>query len=483
MKLPVAVSLAFLLVTALPLFAAPLRKGQVRVEGMKVTVLPLGLTVTIDPLPALHHGCEGKLTLGQPGWRGDFLLPKTAWVFRALTPGSLVVALVAEPGVRLVEGRDYLIDRDWGSLNAAPGSAIPPGAKLRFTYDYTQSRLDLVERTPEGRLVVKKGQEDMDEPLLPEPTPGRRPLLSVYLPHNTAQLTMANINLIDPDYQGIPPVSGGEHLAQTREKLAVGDPVTIVFFGDSITDQQPGDFRDGKGSFVDRVAAYLAEEYESREAAECPAQEPERAVVVTPKEKVLEPACGQIVVVKAGVGGDDTRGGLARMDRDVLAHHPDLVVVMFGANDENRRIEGDRRTRQNNVPVSEYRANLRRIVGKAQEAGAEVILMTTSMKNRGWEGTAGNLDEYATAARQVAAEQRVCLVDNFRAWEDLPKRGYNYMVFLGSCINHPVDLGHQVFFEGVRAALRLVLRSGATSQSSTGSGEPERSRGAALEGS
>jgi hypothetical protein len=27
------------------------------------------------------------------------------------------------------------------------------------------------------------------------------------------------------------------------------------------------------------------------------------------------------------------------------------------------------------------------------------------------------------------------------------------MVFLGSCINHPVDLGHQVFFEGVRAAL------------------------------
>jgi len=26
------------------------------------------------------------------------------------------------------------------------------------------------------------------------------------------------------------------------------------------------------------------------------------------------------------------------------------------------------------------------------------------------------------------------------------------MVFLGSCINQPVDLGHQVFFEGLRAA-------------------------------
>jgi len=34
----------------------------------------------------------------------------------------------------------------------------------------------------------------------------------------------------------------------------------------------------------------------------------------------------------------------------------------------------------------------------------------------------------------------------------LTKRGCNHIVFLGSCINHPVDLGHQVFFEGLRAA-------------------------------
>jgi acyl-CoA thioesterase I len=160
----------------------------------------------------------------------------------------------------------------------------------------------------------------------------------------------------------------------------------------------------------------------------------------------VPPAAGQLVVVKAGVGGDCTRDGLKRIDTDVLAHHPDLVVIMFGANDENRAETG------NNVPVAEYRQNLATMVASIRQAGGEPVLMTTSMKNLRWIGTVGNLNEYAAAVRSLAAEQKVCLVDNFRAWELLPTRGYNYMILLDSCINHPNDLGHEVFFAGLRAA-------------------------------
>jgi hypothetical protein len=40
-----------------------------------------------------------------------------------------------------------------------------------------------------------------------------------------------------------------------------------------------------------------------------------------------------VEVVNAGVGGDNTRTALARLDRDVLSERPELVIVMFGVND------------------------------------------------------------------------------------------------------------------------------------------------------
>ena len=43
-------------------------------------------------------------------------------------------------------------------------------------------------------------------------------------------------------------------------------------------------------------------------------------------------------------------------------------------------------------------------------------------------------------------------MDNYRAWELIPRTGYNYMVYLATCLNHPTDRGHQIFFEGLKAA-------------------------------
>ncbi len=69
-----------------------------------------------------------------------------------------------------------------------------------------------------------------------------------------------------------------------------------------------------------------------------------------------------------------------------------------------------------------------------------------------WCSLRHNASDLRSSTRELA--QRVCLVDNFTAWEDLPKRGYNDVVFLGNCINHPVDLGHDLFFRGLRSALK-----------------------------
>src|ERR1700693_878286 len=67
-------------------------------------------------------------------------------------------------------------------------------------------------------------------------------------------------------------------------------------------------------------------------------------------------------VVNAGVSGDTTAGGLARLDW-ALADKPDLVILELGANDALRGID----------PAT-VRANLEAIIAKVQASGAKLLL-------------------------------------------------------------------------------------------------------------
>src|SRR6266700_5281770 len=68
-------------------------------------------------------------------------------------------------------------------------------------------------------------------------------------------------------------------------------------------------------------------------------------------------------VVNAGVSGDTTAGGLARLDW-ALADRPDLVILALGANDALRGIE-----------PSTVRENLDKMIGKIDASGAKVLLL------------------------------------------------------------------------------------------------------------
>jgi acyl-CoA thioesterase-1 len=67
-------------------------------------------------------------------------------------------------------------------------------------------------------------------------------------------------------------------------------------------------------------------------------------------------------VVNAGVSGDTTKDGVNRL-RQVLALNAAVVVVEFGGNDGLR-----------GLPISQSRANLDKIVGTLQRAGASVVI-------------------------------------------------------------------------------------------------------------
>ena len=103
-------------------------------------------------------------------------------------------------------------------------------------------------------------------------------------------------------------------------------------------------------------------------------------------------------VVDAGISGDTSAGGRARLDW-VLADRPEIVIVELGANDGLR-----------GLPTERMEANLDAILARIGESGASILLA-------GMRAPANFGAEYAAAFRAVyerlAARHRVALYPFF----------------------------------------------------------------------
>jgi acyl-CoA thioesterase-1 len=71
-----------------------------------------------------------------------------------------------------------------------------------------------------------------------------------------------------------------------------------------------------------------------------------------------------VPIINAGVSGDTTEAALGRLENDVLAHDPRMVIVGLGGNDFLRGVD---------IGVTE--ANLRTIVRRIQQHNAMVVLL------------------------------------------------------------------------------------------------------------
>lgn len=105
---------------------------------------------------------------------------------------------------------------------------------------------------------------------------------------------------------------------------------------------------------------------------------------------------GRLVrIVNAGVSGDTSSGGVARIDW-LLRQEPDIVVVGLGANDALR-----------GLPLDQLESNLRTIVTKSLASGAQVLLLGMAITpNLGPDYAAG----FAALYPRLAAELEVELV-------------------------------------------------------------------------
>lgn len=139
----------------------------------------------------------------------------------------------------------------------------------------------------------------------------------------------------------------------------------------------------------------------------------------------------KIEMINAGISGHTTVNALTRIDRDVLRHKPEVVTVMFGLNDMTR------------VPLKKYRANLKTIVKKCRDVGAEVILATPNNVTDTPRRPTKKLIEYCDVVREVGGEMKTPVCDVYRELDAV--RAYDafgWHLLMSDAI-HPNMDGHQ----------------------------------------
>lgn len=156
-------------------------------------------------------------------------------------------------------------------------------------------------------------------------------------------------------------------------------------------------------------------------------------------EELLEARGMEVEVVNAGVSGDTSAGGLARLDW-LLSQKPDVVVVGLGANDGLRGLAPE-----------ETEGNLRAIVRGVREAGAEVVLLGMKIPpNYGPEYTQAFEEVYPRVAEDLGVPLVPFLLEGV---------GGEVELNLPDGI-HPNAEGHRRVAENVAPVLAEVLGKG-----------------------
>ncbi len=151
----------------------------------------------------------------------------------------------------------------------------------------------------------------------------------------------------------------------------------------------------------------------------------------------------QILVINKGVFNDNSDRLIERLDHDVIAEHPDYVIIEIGGNDCDFKwsevAENPNAEHSPTVPLDRYVSNLTSIIDKVKSAGMTPILSTlppldpvryynritdnVSSKVSDWICKVGGIEHWHTkynrAIEVIAEELDVIKVDVRNAFKDV----------------------------------------------------------------
>jgi lysophospholipase L1-like esterase len=202
----------------------------------------------------------------------------------------------------------------------------------------------------------------------------------------------------------------------------------LLFIGDSITDcdrarpHGEGRFALGNG-YVALVEAFLQSSY------------PELC----------------IRVVNKGISGNTVRDLKARWQEDVLDERPDWLSVMIGINDVWRYFDTPHMP-ERHVPIDEYEATLRELVGRTRDRLKGLVLMTPFyLEPDENEPMRARMDLYGRVVGKIASETGAIFVDTQAAFKRTLDALYPSVLAWDRV--HPTLAGHMVLARAFLTAI------------------------------
>lgn len=217
-------------------------------------------------------------------------------------------------------------------------------------------------------------------------------------------------------------------MKETITKLKSGEHVTIVAFGDSITEDTF--HTQGHMNWVGLLREAIFEAYGN----------------------------GVCTMINSGKCASSYKEGLTRIEQDVLRFNPDLVIIAFGMNDAGAGMKG----------LEEFKGNVSATVKIIRDrCGSEILIRTPNpvvtvhglplpkeqqRPGLAWESPIRPLKEYAAALVQLASEIDCAVVDHYTLWTTKTFSVKHPVADptglwprMGDAI-HPGHLGHLAFF-------------------------------------
>lgn len=371
--------------------------------------------------PAVLGTFSEELGVGRAVPRG-VMIPFRGWpsipARYALGPNTLEVR-DRHTGELLRADSDYVVDPIYGSL-CLPPDATGTNRDVDLSYEYSLSRLDRLERSSSGELSLVTGIGHLSAPVAPRPRDGFEFVALVFVPH-FAQAGEFEVFLPAAERSPLPESTG--QLPGMKALLAAGEPVRIVFLGDSITE--------GGDASTDRDA-FAAIASEGIRAA------------------FPEATIDTVVVARGGSRSHQWLDDNAFPECDwsrVDAAKPQVTIVEF-LNDTY-------------VDHDSLQQNYDELIRRLRALGSEIVLTTPPFT------AAATMDDpdhrgidsrpYVLWLRDYAAANRLPLIDVSRRWEQLREEALPYWTLLINSLNHPDDRGHQMAGELIAQGIHEMV--------------------------
>jgi lysophospholipase L1-like esterase len=147
-----------------------------------------------------------------------------------------------------------------------------------------------------------------------------------------------------------------------------------------------------------------------------------------------------LAVINRGIGGQDAAEELARLDADVLAIRPQLVIWQVGANGALR-----------NADPEVFRSTVTAGVRRLQAAGADVILMD-NQQSPALLAKASE-PEFDHELAEVARETGAALFSRRALMQEWTQQGAPLVQFIASDGLHHNDHGYRCVAQSLAAAI------------------------------